>query len=347
MAALSPFSLILFSLILFSLYCTSVVAIPFETVQDAVEILADSGFLSMSLTFELVGQTLIPNSSYGTIFSPPDAAFIHSGQPSIDLLQYHVVPLTISVESLRTLPYGTKIPTLYQNHSLIVTTSASDQQISLNNVKINELSIFYDGSLVIFGIDNFFDPSFKISSHSLLSDSPNNDIHCTVPYFHDPALDPDSFAVASYNIRYKGYSVMASFLELQLPLSVDQRKLTIFAPVDEAMKDYTGVSGRYSAVFLRHVLPCRFTWSDLVKLDNGAILQTLLSGFTINVTRSGDTVLLNGFSVNFPDLYYRDWLVVHGISQILTLPGEQEPTPDSQAEFNDNFKRSGPGSTEF
>ncbi|XP_042510886.1 putative fasciclin-like arabinogalactan protein 20 [Macadamia integrifolia] len=338
MAALSPFSLILFSL-----FYTSVLAIPPETVQDAVEILADSSFLAMSVTFELVAQTLIPNSSYGTIFSPPDAAFVQLGQPSIDLLQYHISPLTFSVDSLRTLPYGTKIPTLYQNHSLTVTTSASGQQISLNNVKINESTIFDDGSLVIFGIDKFFDPSFKLSSHLPPVGAPSSDLDCTVRHLHDPALDPGTFAAASSIIRDKNCSVMASFLELQLPLSSDQKKLTIFAPVDQAMEDYNRLSGEYSTVFHRHVLPCKLTWSDLVMLDDGTILDTLLRGFTINVTRSGDTVVLNGVSVVFPELYSRDWLVVHGIPQILT----QEPARDSYAEFNGYSNGNVPDSTEF
>ncbi|XP_043712599.1 putative fasciclin-like arabinogalactan protein 20 [Telopea speciosissima] len=336
-----------FSLILFSLFCTSVLAIQPETVQDAVEILADTGFMAMSLTIQLVAQALISNLSYATIFSPADAAFIQSGQPSIDLLQYHISPLAFSVETLRTLPYGTKIPTLYQNHSLMVTTPANGQQISLNNVKINESTIFDDGSLVVFGIDKFFDPSFSISSHLPPIGAPTSNFYCTAPYLHDSALDFESFVMASNSIRDKGYSVMASFLELQLPQSGDQKKLTIFAPVDEAIEDYKQLSGENSTVFHRHGLPCKLTWSDLVMLDDGATLETLLRGFRINVTRSGITVLLNGVPVIFPDLYYHDWLVIHGIPQILSLPAEQEPVRDSYAGFNGNFKGNVPDSGEF
>ncbi|KAM7467684.1 hypothetical protein LguiB_015246 [Lonicera macranthoides] len=47
-----------------------------------------------------------------TIFAPPNEAFANSGQPSLsDLLQCHCSPLAFSFESLRSLSFGTKIPT--------------------------------------------------------------------------------------------------------------------------------------------------------------------------------------------------------------------------------------------
>ena len=79
-----------------------------ETILDASEILADTGYLSMSLTLELISDTLFPNSHSLTIFAPSDPAFIATGQPSLPLLQFHFSPIPMSLETLKSLPYGMK-----------------------------------------------------------------------------------------------------------------------------------------------------------------------------------------------------------------------------------------------
>ena len=140
---------LLTSLIIFCLFSLSS-SLPSQTILDAAEILSDSGYVSMSLTLELVSQTLLPKSPSATLFAASDAAFIESCQPPLSLFQFHSLPLALSFESLRSLPVGAKIPTMFANHSLIVTSAASDSQISLNNVNITSSPLFDDGSLIIF-----------------------------------------------------------------------------------------------------------------------------------------------------------------------------------------------------
>ncbi|KAF8390648.1 hypothetical protein HHK36_025175 [Tetracentron sinense] len=342
-------TLLLTSLILFSFFTLSSPALPSsETILNAVEILSDSGFLSMALTLQLVSQTLIPQSSSPTIFSPSDAAFARSGQPPLILLQYHISPLKFSPENLKSLPFGTTIPTLLSNRSLIVTTSASEDQISINNVKINGSVIYDDGSLVIYGIDDFFDPEFQSPPDLAPEPSPSSTTGCTAPFLDNPsAFGFDSFISVADLLRSRGYSQMASFLDLQLRGFTDQTKLTIFAPVDEVIEEHSGNFSEYSSIFRPHVLPCRLTWSDLVEFDDGTILHTFLEGFTINITRSGDVLLLNGVPVIFPDMYYSDLLVVHGLRQMLTSQAKQEPTGDSFAGFNGNDEDRQPDYGEF
>jgi hypothetical protein len=58
---------------------------------------------------------------------------------------------------------------LLEGRSLFVTTSPSDdQRASLNNVTVNRSLIYVDGSFIIFGMDEFFDPLFR-TSESLFS----------------------------------------------------------------------------------------------------------------------------------------------------------------------------------
>ena len=282
----------------------------------------------MSLTLELVSQTLLPKSPSATLFAASDAAFIESGQPPLSLLQFHSSPLALSFESLRSLPVGAKIPTMFANHSLIVTSAASDSQISLNNVNITSSPLFDDGSLIIFGVDKFFDLNFPALG---LTRSPSPNTGCT-----DDAIASsggDSFDEASGVLRSRGYFVMASFLDLQLLGFRDGTKMTVLAPADEVMMDRVGnFSDISSSIFLRHVLPCKVSWSDLVNFDDGSMLPTSLEGFTINITRSGDTLKLNEVSVAFPDMYHSDWLVVHGLGEVLTLLVGPEQAADSSSE---------------
>ncbi|XP_062154366.1 putative fasciclin-like arabinogalactan protein 20 [Alnus glutinosa] len=310
--------LLLLSLILFSVFSLSS-PIPAETIGDAADILADSGYLSMSLILEAVSNTLLPNSSYLTIFAPADGAFVRSGQPSLSLLQFHFSLLPLPLETLKSLPYAAKIPTLFATHSLTVTTSPSDDRISLNNLMITGSPIFDDGLLIIHGIDQFFDPNFNASVPVQI---PGSNLGCgfstengTVAFSGDY-----SFRQASGVLRSSGYSVMAEFLDVQVPENKERTMMTVFAPVDEAMLNRIGNFSEYSSIFLRHIVPCRLLWNDLVKFDDGTALVTYLEGFTINSTRCGDVLMLNGVPVFYPNMYISDWLVVHGLRKVLELP---------------------------
>ena len=129
-----------------------------------------SGYSSMALTLELASRTgLTPQSTEGlpslTVFAPSSAAFALSSPPSLSLLQYHLLPFPFSFHSFKSLPFGSKISTLLEGRSLFVTTSPSDDQcVSLNNVTVNRSLINVDGSFIIFGMDEFFDPFFVLRS---------------------------------------------------------------------------------------------------------------------------------------------------------------------------------------
>ncbi|KAL5828068.1 hypothetical protein ACOSQ4_019865 [Xanthoceras sorbifolium] len=307
MASKLPLSLVLLSLLSLSS------PLPDNSIRNAAEILSDSGHVSMALTLEFASHTLFPQLQFLTIFSPSDSAFVSSGQPSLSLLRFHFSPLPISSQTLKSLPFNSKIPTLSPNRSLIVTSSPSDHRVSLNGVEVNDGNAIYDdGSLRIFGIDRFFDPGFRVSvPHDGNHSSPN--LGCA-PMVNDGSM---SFDRARKVLVSKGYSVMASFLGLQLGAIKERTLLTVFASVDEVMMGNFGDFKEYPSIFLGHIVPCRILWTDLLASDNGTELSTFLEGFKIKIKRSGNVLTINEAPVTSPNLYYNDWLVIHGVRDVL------------------------------
>ncbi|CAB4295746.1 unnamed protein product [Prunus armeniaca] len=325
---------LLLSLVVLSVLSLSS-ALPTQTLVNAAEILSDFGYTSMALTLDLASQTLLLSQSPSlTIFASTDAAFSHSGQPPLNLLQFHIIPLYFSLRSLKSLPFGAKISTLLSDHSLSVTTLAYDPRVSLNNVPITVSPIFDDGSLIIFGIDRFLDPHFRILG-PLRSYTPKN-LGCLAPKNPNEAMEVRDayypFSEASNALRSKGCSVMASFLEMQFHgfFFKYQTMMTVFAPFDQVLMNRVGNLSEQSSIFHRHVVPCRLLWSDLVSFNDGTVLRTNLMGFTINITRSQDVLMVNGVSVIFPEVYHNGWLSVHGISEVLEVPHRTEQAEQTE-----------------
>ncbi|XP_065882008.1 putative fasciclin-like arabinogalactan protein 20 [Euphorbia lathyris] len=296
-------------------------SVPMETLLEATDILSNSGYLSMALTLQLVSDSIIPHSPSLTVFSPSDSAFSHSGQPSRALLQFHLSPLTFRLNSLQSLPQGSQIPTFFTNHSLTI-TSSGNSTVSVNGVNITDAP-YDDGSLVIIGIDNFLDPGFEPAGAGQPEGTyVTGNLGCS--FDSAGSRTGSAFSDAARVLRSKGCSVMASFLDLQLLGFKDQPMLTIFAPIDEVMNGYVGNVEEYASIFLRHVVPCKIMWKDLLNYDDGMVFDTYLEGFGITMSRSGDILMLNEVPVSFPDMYQNDWLVVHGIRGVLGVDGQQE-----------------------
>ncbi|KAJ8747762.1 hypothetical protein K2173_013070 [Erythroxylum novogranatense] len=288
------------------------------TLLTAADILSSSGYLSMSLTLQIISKSEAPDSPSLTIFSPTDQAFVLSGQPSLSLLRFHFSPLYFSLTTLKSLSTGSKIPTLFANHSLVVTSKVYDNSdiISLNGVKIHGSPLYDDGSLVIFSVDHFIDPAFEVEGPAPAPGVLRGiNGGCSVNGDNGGQY---SFDEAIGALRSKGYSVLASFLELQLVGLMDRNlRITVLAPVDEALESSAGNFGKYSSIFRRHVVPCKILWRELVGFNDGAVLETYMEGFRIRVTRSGDILMLNEVPISCPNLYQNEWLVVHGLQGML------------------------------
>nr|XP_027187701.1 putative fasciclin-like arabinogalactan protein 20 isoform X2 [Cicer arietinum] len=334
------------TLLTFSLLLSFSSSHPSSTILDAAEILSTSGFEAMALNLELASQTLLARrqSRSLTVFSPTNFAFNQIPQLPLSLLRYHLLPHAFSLHSLRSLPFGANIATLLPGHSLTVTTN-SNRKLSINNVTVNPTPLLDDGYLVIFQTESFFDPYFQLprpSSGACFRNSGGGGGGGGKRLISDASTF--SFKEASSALRSKGCSIMASFLEMQfLGLKERPDQVTVFAPIDEALMSQIGNVTDHSVILRRHLVPCKIMWSDLVNLQEGTLIWTYQRGFTVNVTKSStnsDLFLLNnGVPVVFPDLYSSDWLVVHGLGDILLDPkgievSVQEDAESSSLEFN-------------
>ncbi|KAK9100032.1 hypothetical protein Scep_023462 [Stephania cephalantha] len=106
------------------------------------------------------------NKTAVTIFCPTDFAFgdqdyfVPPAQPPLWLVEYHVVPRKVEKEDLESssiCPIGSKLDTLLDGHSLVITTSRYIAA-SLNKVKIKEWDLYNDGRVIVHGIENTIGP---------------------------------------------------------------------------------------------------------------------------------------------------------------------------------------------
>ena len=187
--------------------------------------------------------------------------------------------------------------------------------MSVNYVRIDEKVMIDGNSIVIYGIDEFFNSSFK-----------------TIPKQPDQDDDRQSFASVTKFLRSRGYSIIATFLDAQLMNFNKENgtKLTIFAPADQAFVEFVRNISDYSGIFRQHVVPSVLSWQDLVGCEFGRKLPTFCRGFEIDVTVVDGVPVLNDSPVVAQDMYRSDWLVVHGIHGLIKgLTNQEESTAGS------------------
>uniref|UniRef100_A0A803LJI3 FAS1 domain-containing protein n=1 Tax=Chenopodium quinoa TaxID=63459 RepID=A0A803LJI3_CHEQI len=263
-------SITIFSILTFSLLIPHLTAISDETINNAAEILSNSGFNSVSLTLPFISQPLIS--------------------------------------------------------------------------ALNNSPVFDDGFFIIFQIDRFFNPNLTVGPTTELG-SPSLSPIPSPP--ECAALSPRSgkYRDASGSLRSKGYSLMAAFLDMQLTQfdDDDDKSLTLFAPTDASMEGHFGKNNysEWGSIFLRHTVGCELSWGDLIgQLDQGFVIPTFLKGFQINISRSNVynsaySLMINGqVSVDFPEFYRNDGIVVHGLSGVLVSPAVNEEREDAYSPAN-------------
>ncbi|KAL9229263.1 hypothetical protein vseg_004748 [Gypsophila vaccaria] len=327
----------LFLLILVVTATTTTTAIPADTIASASEILSNTNnHNAMSLILPLISAPLsLPSLPSATLFSPSNTAFSSvSGQPGLSLLKFHFCPRRYSPADLLSLSYGSLLPTLLNDSSLAVSSTVFDDFFSLNGVHIavNHSPLFDDSHLIIYSVDSFFPPNSplldSVSALSPTHTSPDSpDCHLNSPR--------GAYWDASAALRTRGYSLMAGFLDVQVSqFGYGGGPVTVFAPKDEEMRGYFGNFDDWGSVFLRHVVGCQVSWAELNELKEGVILGTFLKGFGIKVGRNGvgSLVINQNFTVEFPDFYRGDKILVHGLSGVFTVPprGEDGSVPANQ-----------------
>lgn len=82
-------------------------------------------------------------------------------------------------------------------------------------------------------------------------------------------------------------------------------------------------------------------------MNDGTVLRNYLEGFTINVTGSPGILKLSDVPVIYPDMYFIDWLVVHGVRDIIEAPRPiAEQTEPLQTEPMADYSHEAPVQTE-
>ncbi|KAL2935739.1 hypothetical protein RDABS01_018857 [Bienertia sinuspersici] len=122
-----------------------------------------------------------------------------------------------------------------------------------------------------------------------------------------------------------------------IPLTV-----TFFIPDDDAFTPTNNTDSSFPSLdprlFTYHIIPRRFSFSDLRQFPTGARLPTLLPENTLLITNNSATnFTINGASITHPDLFQNAVVSVHGIGSVLdyTLFGKDYYT-------NNNISSSSP-----
>ncbi|KAG6601841.1 hypothetical protein SDJN03_07074, partial [Cucurbita argyrosperma subsp. sororia] len=123
-------------------------------------------------------------------------------------------------------------------------------QISLNNVTVDKPPLYDDGSLIIFGIEKFFNPFFEswdVYTKRII----RPDLDC-----RSSSIQSDPIGPLAAVLRNRGLSVMVSFLELQFLGFHKEPALTIFAPPDGSLMNVISRIGDQS--FARMSSPANY-----------------------------------------------------------------------------------------
>ncbi|XP_021734111.1 FAS1 domain-containing protein SELMODRAFT_448915-like [Chenopodium quinoa] len=110
---------------------------------------------------------------------------------------------------------------------------------------------------------------------------------------------------------------------------------TLFIPEDGAFLAGNSTSPASSfnpLLFYYHIVPRRFTFTELRQFPNGARLPTLLPGKTILITNnSAGNFSVNGALLTHPDLFQSSVVSVHGIGTVLdyNTSGDDFSSPEN------------------
>ena len=86
----------------------------------------------------------------------------------------------------------------------------------------------------------------------------------------------------------------------------------------ECPTKYLGDIASYSGLLMKHLLPCRLTYAHLNGVKNGTVFKDNFEGLSTMIEKTDKDLFVNGVEITFPDMYFSDWLVIHGISDAIT-----------------------------
>ncbi|PRQ19989.1 putative FAS1 domain-containing protein [Rosa chinensis] len=125
-------------------------------------------------------------------------------------------------------------------------------------------------------------------------------------------------------LRNHGYNLICnamatSDLQYELLTLPPNASFTVFAPTDASLfaLDMIQTASYYIDTLRVHVVPLRFSVSDLRSISSGSILPTLLPYRALRL--STDPLAVSGVDVVLPGLFYSRRVAVHGLGGIVSL----------------------------
>lgn len=259
-----------------------------------------------------------------TIFAPSDSSLLTCPSCSLPLLlQEHAVPGLYSVEYLRKLAFGTKLETLAPDLCLTITTSTSAAQndsskiIFINGVEISRPNLFYNGAVMIHGLQGF------VSHLSPLSCDVERLTSLSFPQpwlFQGPTSSIMRVMLkdAITRLRFGGYGIVSLALKVKFAELSELKAMTLFALDDVSI--FSGAGHAYIYHFRFHVVPNRrLMAADLVSLQPATVLPTMEIGQNLVVTTAGGGGPLAPMKINYVrvttmDLLHNSRIAVHAVS---------------------------------
>ncbi|VFQ65816.1 unnamed protein product [Cuscuta campestris] len=277
---------------------------------------------------ELSAAAASANLSTGapiTIFAPADSSILTCHSCVLRLLLHeHSVPGLYPLEFLRRLASGTKIQTLADNRCLTITTSASvirDQAtVFINGAMITQPDLFYNGVIVIHGIQGF------VTHLSPMS--------CSMEHTNSLSFPPQPSSVSSSETKKSIMPLMLKDAIIRLDNSHHRivalamrvkfaelsklKSMTVFALEDSHL--LAGNGFLYLSNFHFHVVPNRrILSSEMLSLPQGSMLPTMDPQHSLVLTTAGEGGRVKPMRINYItipslDLMHNSRIVIHGVS---------------------------------
>ncbi|KAK4407146.1 hypothetical protein Sango_0295600 [Sesamum angolense] len=292
---------------------------PSTTTSLVAAILSTLGFQDLAAAAAAINlSAAIP----ATIFAPTDFSLLTCPSCSVPLLlQEHSLPGLYPIQFLRTLDFGTKIESLATNRCLTITASSSGftttRKVFINGVEITKPDLFYNGLLIIHGIQGFVSHLSPFSCRSTTS----LDLPEQPPPMAAFSIMRLMLKDAMTMLRISGYSIVALAMRVKYSELADLKSMTLFAIDDESifMEGGSG-EGRGHAYVEElgfHIVPNRLlTAGGLMGLPIGTMLPTMKSGQNLVVTNAGGEGPLKPMRINYVkvkryDVVHNNRIVVH------------------------------------
>ncbi|KAM7277293.1 hypothetical protein ACFE04_019159 [Oxalis oulophora] len=293
-----------------------------------------SGFHTVA-TYLQISPEIFLSSPNTTIFAIKDSALLNSSLPPWllkDLLQYHTVPISVSMNDMLKKHEGHCFQTMFQGKSVAVTKLVAEERlVEINHVFVSQPDLFLDHGLVIHGVVGMF---------SVLDPQ---DVKQGWGYIQAPVCDSNSSLVSDIRLGknviewmriirslssngFVSYAIgLHSILDSILTDNMNLSSVTIFTPPEFAF--LASPSGFLRKMVRLHILPQRFNYSELAGLSGKGPVVTLVRDQVLEITGVGNSttqaLAVNGVEIVAPEIFSSENFMVHGIARPFEMTEHQ------------------------